>query len=80
MARTLVTALSSFTILMFGIVSLQYSDQDIQAESLNGTNLTAFNLTREVSTDMTSIAGNALPWLFVVVLLVLLIVLLLANR
>lgn len=80
MARILVTALSAFSVLMFGIVSLQYSDQSIAAEGLSGTNATAFNLTREVATDGTTILGNALPLLFIVVLLALMVVLLVMNR
>jgi len=80
MSRSLVTALSSFCILMLGIVSLQYSDQSIAAEGLSGTNETAFNLTREVSTDATQIAADSIPLLFVAVLLALMVVLLLMNR
>jgi len=80
MARALVTALSSLSILMLGIVSLQYSDQRIAGEGLSGRNATAFDLTRNVSTDMAEIASNALPLLFVVILLVLMVVLLIANR
>lgn len=80
MARILVTALSAFSILGVGIVSLQYSDQSLAAEPLTGANASAFNLTREVASDGTEIAANAIPMVFVAVLLVLMIVLLLANR
>lgn len=80
MSRLLTTALSAVTMLGLGIVALHYRQQELASESLSGDNAEAFNLTVEVSTDMTAIAGNALPRLMLVVILVFVILLLVMIR
>lgn len=80
MARILTTAMSAVTIALLGIVSLSYAQDDLAGAGLQNKSLEAFNVTTAVSTDLTTTMGNALPRLFVAVLLVLMIVLLLLVR
>lgn len=80
MSKLLTTALSAVTMLGLGIVALHYKQQELASQSLSGRNQEAFNLTVEVSSDMTAIAGNALPRLMLVVILVFVIILLVMIR
>lgn len=80
MSKLLTTALSAVTMLGLGIVALHSKQQDLAGQSLSGRNQEAFNLTVEVSSDMTAIAGNALPRLMLVVILVFVIILLVMIR
>lgn len=80
MSKLFTTALSAVTMLALGIVALHYKQQDLDSQSLSGDSYEAFNLTVAVSTDMTSIAGNALPRLLLVVILVFVIVMLIMIR
>lgn len=80
MARIITTALSAVTIIALGIVALQYRVSDLNDASLTNESAEAFNLTTNVSSDVTLIAGNAVPRLLVIVLLVFVIALLLLTR
>lgn len=80
MKQVITTALSAVTILFLGIVALQYRVDDLDGESLSGTNAEAYNLTLDVSTDLTLIAGNAVPRILVILIIVSVIVLLLMTR
>ena len=80
MARILVTALSAVTMLFVGIASLSYRAETIDSTNLNNTSQEALNLTHEVTGDVTAIAGGALPRVFIVVLLALLVGLLIIAR
>jgi hypothetical protein len=80
MKQFITTTLSAVTILSLGIVALQYRVDDLGSDSLNGTNAEAYNLTVDVSTDLTLIAGNALPRILMVAIVVSVIALLLMTR
>lgn len=80
MPRIIPTALSAVTIVALGIASLHFKQQELAGESLSGQDATAYNLTREISTDLFGIMGNALPRLLMIVIIVLAIVMLLMTR
>jgi len=81
MARIIVTALSAVTMLFLAITALSYRAQSLDNIGVNGTlNNDALNLTTNVTQDATNVAGNALPRLFIVVLLALVVGMLLLNR
>lgn len=80
MTRLVVTALSAVTIVSLGIVSLHYRQQELADAGLTGNNAEAFNMTREVSTGVMTIAGNAMPRLLMIVIIVMVIVMLLIIR
>lgn len=81
MARIITTALSAVTIIALGIVALQYRVSELnQGAGLNNSSAEAYNLTANVSSDLTLVVGNAIPRLLVVVLLVVIVVLLLLSR
>lgn len=80
MSRLFTTALSAVTMLGLGIVALHYRQQELASQSLTGDDAEAFNLTVKVSSDMTAIAGNALPRLMLVVIVVFVILLLVMIR
>jgi hypothetical protein len=80
MSRIIVTGLSALVMLFVGIQALSFREQTVSNTGLSGANETAFNMTVEVTTDATAIAGNALPRLFIVVLLALLVGVLLLSR
>ena len=80
MSRIVVTALSAVTIVLLGIHSLSYRQQDLSGAGLTGANAEAYNMTREVSTGMMTIAGNGMPRLMIVLIAVMLIVMLLIIR
>lgn len=72
MPRLIVTALSAVTMLFVGIVSLQYRYENISGVGLSGNDQEALNMTREVAVGQTQILSNALPQLFIIVLLAIL--------
>lgn len=80
MSRLFTTALSAVTMLGLGIVALHYRQQELASQSLTGDDAEALNLTVKVSSDMTAIAGNALPRLMLVVIVVFVILLLVMIR
>lgn len=80
MARIIVTAVSALVMLFIGIQSLAFRSDSISTLGLSGANQEAFNMTQAVTTDATAIAGNALPRLFIAVLLVLLVGALVLTR
>lgn len=80
MSRLFTTALSAVTMLGLGIVALHYRQQRLASQSLSGNNAEALNLTVKVSSDMTAIAGNALPRLMIAVIVVFVILLLVMIR
>lgn len=81
MARIIVTALSAVTMLFLAISALSYRAQSLDTIGVNGTlNNDALNLTTNVTSDATLVAGNAIPRLFVVVLLVFVVGTLLLQR
>lgn len=80
MVRILATALSACTFLAVGMMALNYRAKDLGAANMEGANATAYNLTTDVSTDLTLIAGNALPSLFALIIFVLVILMVLMNR
>ncbi len=80
MNRVITTALSAVTIVSLGIVALQYRVDDLSQQTLDGTDAEAYDLTVELSTDMTLITGNALPRVLMVAIVVSLIALLVLTR
>lgn len=80
MNRLIVAALSAVTMLFLGINALQYRVDSLSGQSLNGTDAEAYNLTVDVSTDLTLLAGNAVPQLLMVGIIVSLIGLLVMIR
>ncbi len=80
MNRLIVAALSAVTMLFLGINALQYRVDSLSDQSLTGTNAEAYNFTVEVSTDMTLLAGNALPRVLMVGIVVSVIALLVMLR
>lgn len=80
MARILVTALAALTMLYVGIQSLAFRSQSVADTNPTGASSEAFNLTRAVATDGTAILGTALPSLFIVSLLSLLVGYLVLTR
>jgi hypothetical protein len=80
MARIIVTMLAALTMLYVGIQALAFREATISTAGLSGADQEAFNMTRSVVTDATAITGNALPRLFIIVLVVLLISLLVLTR
>lgn len=80
MARIIVTALAALTMLFVGIQALSFRATRLQNAGLSGANQTALNLTDAVLGDSVAIVGNALPRLFIVVLLALLVGLLALTR
>jgi hypothetical protein len=69
MPRLIVTALSAMTMVFIGIVSLQYRYEEISGAGLSGNSQEALNMTRDVAVGQTQILANALPQLFIIVLL-----------
>lgn len=80
MKQVIITALSAVTIVYIGIVALQYRVDDLSQQTLNGTNAEAYNLTVDLSTDLTLVAGNALPRVLMVAIVVSVIALLVLTR
>lgn len=80
MARVIVTALSAVTVLFLAIQSLAYRSQSVKDADLSGNSQEAFNLSQSVATDMTNVLGTAIPRLFIIVLLALIVGVLLLNR
>lgn len=80
MPRILATILSALTIIGLGIYALQYRAESLAGSSLTGADAQAFNTTRAVSTDVMTIVANALPRLFIIVILALVVVMLLIIR
>ena len=72
MARIIVTAVTALGMLFVGIQALSFRDQTVSGLGLSGANQEAYNMTHVVAQDTFAIAGNAMPRLFVVILLVLL--------
>ena len=73
MSRIIVTAVTALSMLFIGIRALSYQAQRTDELGLSGANAEAANMTDAVVGDGAIILGNALPRLFVVVLLVLLV-------
>lgn len=73
MSRIIVTAVAVLSMLFIGIQSLSYQAQRTDELGLSGADAQAANMTDAVVGDGAVILGNALPRLFVVVLLVLLV-------
>ena len=80
MARIIVTAVAALSMLYVGIQALSFRSQRLNELGLSGRSGEALNTTDAVLTDGTAILGNALPRLFIVVLLALLVTLLALTR
>lgn len=80
MAKIIVTALAALSMLYVGIQALSYRATTVSDSGLSGANQEAYNMTHGVMSDATIIAGNALPRLFIIVLLVLLVGVLVLTR
>ena len=78
--RLIVTAVSALTMLYLGIQALAFRSDTVSEAGLSGASQTAFNMSVRVTTDATQIAGNAMPRLFIVVILALLVALLALTR
>jgi len=80
MARIIVTAIAALSMLYVGIQALAFRSQTVSSVGLSGADQEAFDMTQGVATDATSILGNALPGLFIICLLALLVALLVLTR
>lgn len=80
MARIIVTAVAALSMLYVGIQSLSYRSQSISDLGLSNRSAEAANMTDAVVGDGATILGNALPRLFIVVLLALLVAMLALTR
>lgn len=80
MTRLVTTALSALTIIMLGIISLSYRRDALASAPLTNDSAEAFNLTREVSVEGTTIVGNAMPRLLMIVIVVMAIMALILIR
>jgi hypothetical protein len=80
MTRLVTTALSAVTMVMLGIIGMSYRRRDLADAGLTNSSAEAYNLTRVVTVDATSIVGNALPRLLMIVVVVMAIMMLLLIR
>lgn len=80
MSRILTLAIAALAMLFVGIQSVAYRSDAIGDLGLTGDNQEALNMTDAVASDSLTIVGNALPRLFIVVLLVLLVAFLAMTR
>lgn len=80
MARIIVTALAVLSMLYVGIQSLSFRSQTISDTGLSGASQEAYNMTDVVAQDAIVVSANALPLLFVIVLLALLVGVLALSR
>lgn len=80
MARIFVTAMAALSMLGLGIAALSYKQQQLASAGLTNRSAQAFNLTTNIGTGVTSIAGNAMPRLLALVILVVVVLMLLMIR
>jgi len=80
MARIIVTGLAVLSMLFVGIQALSYRSQTVANAGLSGADQEAFDMTQLVATDATAILGTALPAMFIVTLLALLVGFLVLTR
>ena len=80
MVKFFAAAMSAVTAIGLGIAAMHFRQQELNAAGLSGADAEAYNLTVGVSTNTLEIVGQALPWLFVIVLLVILTGMLLLTR
>lgn len=80
MAKIIVTAVAALSMLYVGIQALSFRSQRINELGLSGSSAEGLNMTDAVLGDGAAILGNALPRLFVVVLLALLVAMLALTR
>lgn len=73
MSRILTMGVAALVMLYLGIQAVAFRSGAVGDLGLNGTNQEALNMTDAVAGDTLIIAGNALPRLLIVVLLVLLV-------
>lgn len=80
MSRIIVTAVTALAMLFVGIQGLSYRSQAIADTNPSGRNAEAFDFLDAVLEGSTTQLGNALPRLFVIVLLVLVVGMLVLTR
>mgnify|MGYP006285231391 CR=1 FL=1 len=80
MSKFIVTAVAGLSMLFVGIQSLSYRSNAISDLNLSGRNAQAANMTDAVVGDGAAVLGNALPRLFILLILVLLVAMLALTR
>jgi len=80
MSRIIVMAVAALSMLYVGVQSLSFRSQAVGDLNLSNGSAEAYEFTDTVAGDGVAILGNALPRLFIVVLLLLLVGMLVLTR
>lgn len=80
MARIITLAVASLVMLYIGIQSVAFRSDAMGDLGLTGSDQEALNMTDAVAGDSLTIVGNALPRLFILVLLLLVVGMLVLTR